>query len=237
MNQIETINISKLLNNKVTVPAHLMQSWQYYLAKNTDPLLYSITQKSQIALAEKFYSLEYQGRTLYHMSITYKPFGGRLYTEKDVNTFYINFYTKEFLPHLMGTRNYTTSRMKSLQPITFCFVDEHSHKAIKVDKGEGYTFPDRLHHHAILALDESTVKQMNYLLYENSLANTGFTYKIMTSDIKQCEAQTVLYASKMLKKYPDFMSFPDTFKRHRRKHVLKNIPKMSVQLKRILHGR
>ena len=40
----------------------------------------------------------------------------------------------------------------------------------------------------------------------------------MTCDLKPCEPMRVLYASKMYKKYPDFLSFPDKMNRSRCKH-------------------
>lgn len=224
MNTNEPFNINTIMNTKVTVPADILQNLKQYVAGDTDPLLYSVVQKTKLALVEYFYKLQSAGRTLYHMSITYKPFQGRVYTEKDVNTFYINFYTKKFLPHLMGTRNYHTNGMRLLQPITYCFVDEHEHKAglmtvkniqINNKRLPVTVFAVRLHHHAILAVDDYSRDKIESLVGVNTLSNGKFTHKIMTSDIKQCDAQRVVYASKMLWKYPDFMSFPDTFKKHR----------------------
>lgn len=211
----EPYNINAILNTKATVPAHILQNLQQYIAGDTDPLLYTLAEKKQLSLAEYFYKLELAGRTLYHMSITYKPYADRVYTEKDVNTFFKSFYIKKFLPYLMGTKNYHTNRMKSLQPITFCFLDEHQRQAVKIYND--YHFPIRLHHHSILAVDDYSRDKIESLVGVDTLSNGYFTHKIMTSDIKQCDALRVVYASKMLWKYPDFMMFPDSFQRHRNK--------------------
>lgn len=224
MNHINnTENFKTISSNKVTVPADILQKWQKYLAKNTAPKDYSLSQKYRLALTEKMYDQEVEGRILFHMTITYKPYGDRVYREQDVNNFFKNFYTKTFLPKLMGTRNYHTNHMKSIQPICYCFIDEHtmqSERMLKVaipTNPNDYiiTFPIRLHHHAILAVHPETLKNMKRIEGENTLNGGDFTYKIMTSHIRQCEAQTLLYASKKLKQYPDFMSFPNTFKRNR----------------------
>lgn len=90
-------------------------------------------------------------------------------------------------------------------------------KAVKNVNGEGYTFPDRLHHHAILAVYDYSRDKIERLLGVDTLSNGYFTHKIMTSDIKQCDFLRVVYTSKMLWKYPDFMMFPDSFQKHRNK--------------------
>ncbi|MFT7228234.1 MAG: hypothetical protein ACI8PW_000819 [Methylophilaceae bacterium] len=107
--------------------------------------------------------------------------------KKDVNAFYKNFYLRRFLPHLMGARNYHTNRMKSIQPITYCFVDEYSHKPIKMLEVDlktlkpysEATFADRLHHHAILTVNGDTSEKMNELLGNNMLVNNDFKYQTM----------------------------------------------------------
>ena len=82
--------------NQVTIPAVMLQNWQRYIALNTDPSMYSFSQKSQLSLAEYFYKLEADGRNLYHMTTTYKPYQGREYGVDDVNNFFKYFYTKSF---------------------------------------------------------------------------------------------------------------------------------------------
>ena len=115
--------------------------------------------------------------------------------------------------------------MKSIQPICYCFLDEHETQAVRTYKvaiptcAEDYVinFATPLHHHSILALDPITVDRMELLEGENTLNNGAFSHKIMTSDIRKCDAQTVLYASKMLKKYNEYMTFPDSLRRHHNK--------------------
>ena len=66
----------------------------------------------------------------------------------------------------------------------------------------------RLHHHVILAVHQNHLLRMNELIGTNTLVGK-FSYKVMTSFIRPCSADTLKYASKMLMKYPDFLSFPD----------------------------
>lgn len=183
-------------------------------------------QEEQIALTEYMLEQEQNNRTLFHMTITYKPFSDRDYSEKDVNVFFKNFYIKRFLPYLMNTRNYATIAMKLIQPITFSFVDEHEQKPIDVEYFDSNlnntravpVAPLRLHHHAILAVHQATIDRMNSLIGLNTLANNVFSPKIMTSDLKQCEPLRLMYASKLLRRYPEFMSFPDKYSRNRQKY-------------------
>jgi len=178
----------------------------------------------RLSLTNKIYELEQEGRTQFHLTVTYKPFSGRIYSEKDINTFFINFYTKKFLPFLLNTKNIHTNIKKSIQPISYCFVDEHETKPVKNQVFNSNTrfvqdtfmFPVRLHHHCILSVHPETLERMESLVGENTLVRNGFSNKFMTTDLKKCESMRLLYSSKMLKQYPDFLSFPDSLKRHHR---------------------
>ena len=249
-------NNESLKLNPYRVPREEFQSWQYSLSGSTDPEMLSQTDKHRLALAGMMYSLENEGRTLFHMTTTYKPIKDRSEASvKEVNVAYKAFYMRRFLPHLMGTDKYHKDKFKAIQPICFSFVDDGKHRAVLNSKGES-VFPARLHHHSIVAIHPDTLDTMKQLegvdtLFENNLItpdyskswliknkfddvdiNKIFLYKhqikdpdfnkswfltkrIMTSDIKECEAERLFYASKMMKKFPEFMSFPDTFKRRR----------------------
>ena len=204
----------------------LRQECINYLFEDPSNKVLSKRQEEQIALTEYMLEQEQNNRTLFHMTITYKPFSDRDYSEKDVNLFFKNFYIKRFLPYLMNTRNYATIAMKLIQPITFSFVDEHEQKPIDVEYFDSNlnntravpVAPLRLHHHAILAVHQATIDRMNSLIGLNTLANNVFSPKIMTSDLKQCEPLRLMYASKLLRTYPEFMSFPDKYSRNRQKY-------------------
>ena len=159
------------------------------------------------------------------MTITYTPYKDQVYLERAVNNFFINFYVKEFLPCLLHTRNIHTNAKKQVQPICYAFLDEHEMKPVikstrtssKNEPISMFEFPIRLHHHAILAVHPDNVDQLRHLVGTNTL--TRFGHKIMTSDLKECDAIRTLYASKMYWKYPDFLSFPDKMYRVRHKHL------------------
>jgi hypothetical protein len=178
----------------------------------------------RLSLTNKMYELEQEGRTQFHLTVTYKPFSGRIYSEKDINIFFINFYTKKFLPFLLNTKNIHTNIKKSIQPISYCFVDEHETKPVKNQVFNSNTrfvqdtfmFPVRLHHHCILSVHPETLERMETLIGEDTLVRNEFSSKIMSTDLKKCESMRLLYSSKMLKQYPDFLSFPDSLKRHHR---------------------
>lgn len=195
----------------------IKEEWIRYIQQshsNRNPL--SKTNLYRLALTEQMHKLKLEGRTLFHVSITYKSIATRTYSEKDINTFFINFYTKNFLPYLIKTKNYGRPSKKLIQPMSYVFVDEHEMTAIKTPIFNSktfnvefdYVFPTRLHHHAIMALHPSTLEQMKSLEGTNTLNNSDFSSIFMTSDVRECDAQCLLYASKMLHRYPDFMMFP-----------------------------
>lgn len=181
------------------------QDWIRYIeTKGTYRNPASLTNQHRLSLAKHMLELEQTGRTLFHFSVTYRGFQDRTYNEKDITVFFNNFYRKVFLPTLLNTKNICTRYKKSIQPICFCFADEHEQVT-----GE---YTDRLHHHAIVAVHPDTLVSMLALLGENTLCRVKRSQsdnKIMTTHIRQCDPMTMLYSNKMLWKYPDFLMFPD----------------------------
>lgn len=173
--------------------------WKSYLFKPTH------SDKIRLSLTEYVNNLVLdQNRSIFHLTTTYKPYQERIYSQKDVDQFFTNFYVKYLLPQVLGTKNIHTVIKKSIQPITFTFTDEH------LQSFHG----DRLHHHSILCVHPKTLDFFQSLLEENPFpSNLEFTKKICTSHIRQCEPMTLLYSSKMLERYPDYLTFPDKFHR------------------------
>ncbi len=177
----------------------------------------------RIALTEFMYRQELDGRHLFHLTLTYKPFGERQYQPQDADAFFKSFYVKYFLPRILNTRNIHTKAKKLVQPICFAFIDEHEPKGFSPNtspiKQHDYLnnpiFVARLHHHAILAVHRDNLASVESFTGENTFEKNRFTAKVMTSDIRTCEPMRLLYASKLLAKYPDFLSFPDKFSRDR----------------------
>ena len=154
--------------------------------------------------------------SLYHLTVTYKPYSSREYKEKDVNEFYKNFYLKSLLPYLMKTRNCTRPNKRHLQPLSFVFLDEHEMEPKRrtiLDLSSGdqycfeYQFPIRLHHHVVIAVPQQIIERMNSLIGENIIVNKNFSKKIMTSCIGTADLDWIPYASKRIDKYPDYMIF------------------------------
>jgi len=189
--------------------------WNQYLTNEYQryPSLHK-TNLERLSLTEYFHNQMYQeNRTLFHMTITYRPYQDRIYRPKDVNTFSINFYTKYLLVKLLGTRKINKPHLRLIQPITFTFIDEHNQDKFRKLNQEGeYDVPDRLHHHSIISVHESNAIFFRRLK-ENNPFNTTYPYtkKILTSHIRECEPMTFLYVSKMMEKYPDYLCFPDRF--------------------------
>ncbi|WP_281994004.1 hypothetical protein [Polynucleobacter sp. SHI2] len=172
------------------------------------------TNQERLFLTEYFHKQMYhENRILFHMTITYRPYRDRIYRPKDVNTFFINFYTKYLLVNLLGTRKINKPHLRLIQPITFTFIDEHSQdKFKKINQDGEYEYPDRLHHHSIISVHESNTSFFRRLREKNPFHPTHqYTKKILTSHIRECEPMTFLYVSKTMEKYPDYLCFPDRF--------------------------
>ena len=174
--------------------------WNSYLDFST-----SHSDRIRLSLTEYIHNLVHdQNRSIFHLTTTYKPYQDRIYSKSDIDLFFTNFYVKYLLPQVLDTKNIHTVIKKSIQPITLTFTDEH------LQSFHG----DRLHHHSILCVHPSTLDFFQSLPEENPFpSNLEHTKKICTSHIRQCEPMTLLYSSKMLNRYPDFLSFPDKFHR------------------------
>jgi hypothetical protein len=184
--------------------------------------LTEIVQKSQLQLRQeslmRMLDEQYQDRSLFHLVLTYKPYQDITYDERVVNKFFMSFYLRHFLPYLMNTRNYYRDSYRHLQPICLAFVDEHEHSPVTrksldfehLSINSRSEYSARLHHHAILAVHHEHLDRMNQLIGTNTLVGK-FSYKVMTSFIRPCDSNTLKYASKMMMKYQDYLTFPDKF--------------------------
>lgn len=141
--------------------------------------------------------------TFFHLTTTYLPYQDRTYTSKDLNNFFINFYLKTLLPELFHTR--CSKKTKSIQPIVLTFLDDHKIDPVVVRTDLSnrpiYANPIRLHHHSIIASRPATTEQFQSLLGDNTMLR--YSGKMMTSNLVQCDADRMFYASKMLWKYPN----------------------------------
>ncbi len=202
---------------------NIKSEWLSYIAE-TATSINDLKPKDQyrIGLTQMMHYQQLSGRQLFHMTLTYKPFKNYTYAPDIVNKFFINFYVKSFLPVLLQTRNIHTTYKKSIQPICLSFIDEHEMTPVSTDAGT--EFPLRLHHHAILAVHPDTMQRFTPLIGTNTLQRLAqinaskYNYKLMTSDIRECDAQRLLYASKCYSKYPEYLQFPNTFKRNHCSH-------------------
>lgn len=162
----------------------------------------SLSTRHQIALAYLMYQLESQEkRSLYLLTLTYQLKSDFAPKPNLLNRNFIRFYCHYFLPFLFQSKYYHSNKRIIQQPITYSFLDEHKHRPTVHGSAP-------LHHHAIVAAHESTIPRINLLLGTNTFKDIDPNFFIKTSDFKPCDAFAMLYASKFLKKYPDFLSFP-----------------------------
>jgi len=194
-----------------SVKNNTASDWIQYLSKSATSIKdLSSSQQMRFHLAKFTQELEHQSnRHLFHLTLTYKPFEDYSYSPKNTNDFFIHFYTKHFLPFLLNTKNFQRIKYREIQPICLAFLDEHESQVSTQKYLNTSRFSARLHHHAILAIHSDTLDRMQTLIGENTLASNKFSYKVMSSHVRECDAMCLLYASKMYAKYPDFLSFPD----------------------------
>jgi len=185
--------------------------WIQYLSRSATSIKeLSSSQQMRFHLAKYINDIKHQSnRHLFHLTLTYKPFQDYSYSPKNTNDFFIHFYTKHFLPFLLNTKNFQRIKYREMQPICLAFLDEHESQVSTQKYLNTSRFSARLHHHAILAIHSDTLDRMQTLIGENTLASNKFSYKVMSSHVRECDAMCLLYASKMYAKYPDFLSFPD----------------------------
>ena len=185
--------------------------WIQYLSRSATSIKdLSSSQLMRFHLAKYINDIKHQSnRHLFHLTLTYKPFEDYSYSPKNTNDFFIHFYTKHFLPFLLNTKNFQRIKYREIQPICLAFLDEHESQVSTQKYLNTSRFSARLHHHAILAIHTDTLDRMQTLIGENTLASNKFSYKVMSSHVRECDAMCLLYASKMYAKYPDFLSFPD----------------------------
>jgi hypothetical protein len=162
--------------------------------------------------------------------LTYKPRTEYEQFPTQVDKNFILFYTRYLLPNVMRTKNYHFMCYKLLQPKVIAFLDEHHH-----DKFTKTGCPSRLHHHAIVAVLPMHKDFMDQLIGVNTFpVLSEDNSPIMTSDLKSCSPMRVLYSSKKMRKFPDFLSFPDKMKRTHVKHRMTQHTKQSdSRLKKI----
>ena len=194
-----------------SVKNNTASDWIQYLSRSATSIKdLSSSQQMRFHLAKYINDIKHQSnRHLFHLTLTYKPFEDYSYSPKNTNDFFIHFYTKHFLPFLLNTKNFQRIKYREIQPICLAFLDEHESQVSTQKYLNTSRFSARLHHHAILAIHSDTLDRMQTLIGENTFASNKFSYKVMSSHVRECDAMCLLYASKMYAKYPDFLSFPD----------------------------
>lgn len=206
-------NNQKLITNSHIETEHendaLLLEWKSYLLYGKHRNQLSQNELLRLAWTDYMQDRVNEGRILFHMVVTYKTFAGEDHTEKKANRNFAEFYTKAFLPKLMGTKNYNRPKHRAVQPICLAFLEDHEPKAIEgMDSFGNYDcrFVDRLHHHAILAVHPNNVAVMRQLK-KNDFIKSSACNSVMTLFIIECESQRLLYASKSMAKHSDYLTF------------------------------
>ncbi|MGQ0598081.1 hypothetical protein [Aquabacterium sp.] len=164
--------------------------------------------RESLSIKDKFNEHQGNGYKLYEMSLTYKPFtNNRSHSIDEIRKIFIQFYLHNFLgDHIFKNRHWMR-KSDSLQPHLYCFVEEHESIRKALDKTSGiYRFPERLHHHAVMAAHPETVQAIDLLIGEGTLLD--FHSSIMTSSLTEADSDWALYATKNYSRHEeDWMIF------------------------------
>lgn len=172
----------------------------------------------QIAIAYLMHQLlSQEKRSLFLLTLTYQIRSDFAPKQDLMNRNFKRFYCSFFLPFLFETKHYNTNKRILQQPITYSFLDEPKRKPQTHGAAP-------LHHHAIVAATDSTLPRLALLLGTDTFKDIHPSFFIATSDFKQCDPFATLYASKSIKKYPDFLTFPK-----RLQSVLDRTPKFELE--------
>lgn len=166
------------------------------------------TGRTQDALHKMLQNLNPDVFTFFHLTTTYRPYKDRIYIERDVSNFYKKFYLRSLLPEMFHTRSWTHAK-KLKQPLVFSFLDEHEIEPTLVRSSSSnervFSFPTKLHHHTIIASRPFTTDFFRSHVGVNTMLD--YSKKFMTTDLKECDPDRIFYASKLLNRYPEFLSF------------------------------
>ena len=172
------------------------------------PLEMNYYDRSRLELVHNLITSEEQGRKLFHLTVTYRPYQERVYKESDLNNFFSNFIKTGLMPFVLNGINDNNEYFENL---LFCytFLDEHQFSPTKTKTLYGYKTGSgiRLHHHVIIDCHPDLVPKMRQLEGKNKLVNPTFSKKFETTDLKECRPTRLLYASKMFYRYPDFVMY------------------------------
>ena len=171
------------------------------------------------AIKEWISSLEKDGYKLFSMSITYKTSRELNHSQKFLSEIFKNLYWHQLLPKKIFKNKKWIKKSKGDQPVVLLFVEEHQEKGVKTYNpkmmgGFEYDFPERLHHHAILAVRPEHESVMKSLCFENSLRE--FSPWVLTSDIQSADLGWIDYVAKDLELSSDRYEFygPEELEKH-----------------------
>ena len=152
------------------------------------------------AYIESIYAEYLKGMKLYAFTVTYTPNDEAHSFDKTIKNRFKKFYLHEFLTKIHFNNNEWTKKFNKLQPAVVLFVEDHESKAVTMEDEYGITrtsFPERLHHHGIMAVHPDFVSRLEPYIGVNTLNH--LCKGIMTTDFKPCNIEWMLYAGKHFK--------------------------------------
>jgi hypothetical protein len=179
-----------------------------YYSNHVDPIE-SSRKKWIHGLTSWMNDVENHGYKLFSMSITYKN-GDFDHSPRFLCDIFKDMYWHGLLPMTIFNNKKWLKKHKEDQPYLFLFTEEHQERGIKtynpkMDGGFEYVFPERFHHHAIIAVRPEHEFAKKSLCIENSLRQ--YSPWILTSDVKPADLGWVGYITKDLNLSSDAYEF------------------------------
>jgi hypothetical protein len=143
------------------------------------------------------------GYLLYLLTCTYLPHPHRRVPLEEHNKQFSVFWTRVFLPSILGSHFRSTNAQKNRQPIAISFVEKN--KPLESDNG------DRYHHHAIVAALPIITQSIDRYLGSRSLSRSTPHAYIESTDLQRIAddtlGRTVKYATKDIENFQEYLVF------------------------------
>lgn len=155
------------------------------------------------------------GHVFYLLTVTYLRDEYRTISPEDRNRNLNIFWTRTFLPRILGKRFSTTQANRDRQPKAVAFLDRHLDPHGRYSRNGIHS--EHLHHHAIIAAPFSIAPQIDCYIGKKTFEPVHHYAYVESTDLQKIDATllkgTFFYAAKSLRDYPDPSTFPDFSRR------------------------
>jgi len=223
------------LNSADAKRLQLAEFLDNYSTSNENRILYHIT------TTYKYFNRDYSEHdvntffrnlyTKYLLPYLHRPHRYTTTRQRQIQPLCLSFIDEHRNPHIVSNQNTISKYDRINYALELESAIDYSIEKSFESKPHYLFLEHPLHHHSILSVHPEQVPRMNKLcgsntlvVFKNEFKNIPLTLSqelsihnrkiIKTSFIRECEAMTLLYASKNLYNYPEFQIYPDSIKRN-----------------------